>query len=335
MTPATISRATVRVPASSSNLGAGFDCVGVAIDRWLRVSAEIRDDGRADVHIRRKGTLRALDLTGPSDVRDDLIYTGFKAVLNGCSGNDGFTGSVHFDADSDIPIARGLGSSAAALLAGAALANATLGLLLSVDELAQICSSIEGHGDNVGAAALGGAVLVAPSSQGAYFAPLPVHDSLAFAFAIPEFETRTELARAALPREVPFTTAVSAAARSASLVQGLQTADGRLLAAGLDDVLHVPHRKPFVRDYDRVIQSAHSAGAFGATLSGSGSAIVAIAPRAIAATVATAMAESWCAAGVTARGFATGVCHAGLSVVSPPHNFSASHSPTPRSVVCQ
>jgi homoserine kinase len=306
--------AAVRVPATTANLGAGFDCLGMAVDKWLNVSVELRAEGQA-VTLRRGGTLRRLDRAGLSGLHEDLICQGFYAVVNRFAGSDGFGGSLHFEASSDIPIGRGLGSSAAALVAGAALANAIFGLLLSVDDLAQICARIEGHGDNVGAAAYGGAVLVSPrASGGSYYVPVPVHESLGFAFAVPEFETRTELARAALPATVPFTTAVNAAARSASLVRGLQTADRELLAAGLDDVLHVPHRKALVEHYERVAQAARSAGAFGATLSGSGSSVVAIAPRALAPQVATAMAGAWCTGGVGARGFATGVCHDGMKL---------------------
>ncbi|OYV67963.1 MAG: hypothetical protein B7Z72_08930, partial [Gemmatimonadetes bacterium 21-71-4] len=165
---------SVRVPASSSNLGAGFDCVGIAIDKWLRLSAEIGEDGRSEVRITRTGTLRALDAAGIANVRDDLLYRGFEAVLNRCSGSAGFKGSIHFDADSDIPVARGLGSSAAALLAGAAVANAAFGLGLDPNVLAQICARVERHGDNVGAAALGGAILVTPQARCLCFTQLPV-----------------------------------------------------------------------------------------------------------------------------------------------------------------
>ncbi len=336
-----IARASVRVPASTANLGAGFDCIGVAIDKWLRVSAELRNDTSDDqglVTFHRTGTLRELDRAGLSEPREDLIWKGFNEVQRG---RGGFSGSLHFEASSDIPIGKGLGSSAAALLAGAALANATLGLGLGADELAQVCARLEGHGDNVGAAAFGGAVLVAPGARGHCFSPLPVHEGLGFAFAVPEFETRTDRARAALPANVPFATAVSAAARSASLVRGLHTADAALLAAGLGDVLHVPTRKSLVPHYDLVVDAALSAGAFGATLSGSGSSILAVVPRPAGPSVAAAMAEAWRDAGVETRAFSTGVCQAGLTVVSPtnratdlPTHGSAQPIHLPRSIAC-
>jgi homoserine kinase len=334
MSKPTAKRASVRVPASTSNLGAGFDCVGMAVDRWLRVSAEVRFDGRGEVSILRTGTLRALDVSGPSDLRSDLLYVGFKEVSRTRDGRDGFDGSISFEADSDIPVARGLGSSAAALLAGAALANETLGLGLDTATLAQICARVEGHGDNVGASALGGAILVTPKWQALLFTPLAVHESLGFAFAVPDFETHTDLARATLPTQVPFRTAVTAAAKSAALVQGLSTGNRQLLTSGLADVLHVEHRKPLVPHYERVVRAACGAGAFGATLSGSGSSLVAIAPRDTAPIVAGAMAEAWRGVNIPADAFAARVCLAGLSVVSPTHRLPDSPTHLPRNIAC-
>lgn len=331
-----IRRASVRVPASTSNLGAGFDFVGMAVDRWLRVSVEIREASRDDagmVTMRRTGTLRALDEAGISDVREDLIYVGFKEVLRTSDGRDGFNGAIHFEADSDIPIGKGLGSSAAALLAGAALANETLGLGLSLEALAQGCARVEGHGDNVAPAALGGAVLVTPAWPCPGFSPLSVHESLGFAFAVPDFQTSTEVARAVLPSHVTFRTAVAAAARAAALVQGLSTGNRQLLTAGLADVLHVEHRKPLVPHFERVTAAARSAGAIGASLSGSGSSIVAVAPREIAAQVAADMAEAWRDVGVQADAFATRVCRAGLAIL-PSNGSAAQPTHLPRNIAC-
>ncbi|MGH7668059.1 MAG: homoserine kinase [Gemmatimonadaceae bacterium] len=338
--------ASVRVPATTSNLGAGFDHVGVAIDKWLRVSVELRTDTRDDrglVTIHRTGTLTELDQRdgGPLPAHMDLICLSFNDIVQRWNRGNGFNGSVHFEANSDIPIGKGLGSSAAAHLAGAALANAALGCGLTTQEIAGLGARMDGHGDNVGAAAFGGAVLMASDDEGEYFVPLPVHESLGFAFAVPDFETRTAAARAVLPPFIKFTDAVAAAARSAALIRGLQTGDARLLAAGFDDVLHVPYRKHFNRHYDCVVEAARSAGAFGATLSGSGSSIVAVASRSIAPRVAEFMAEAWGLLGVDACGFATGACLAGLNVVSstyPPTDLSPYESAQPirlpRSIAC-
>src|SRR6266536_6351220 len=267
---------TVRVAGSTSNLGAGFDCVGVAIGRWLRVTARAARDAAgkpvAPVAIERGGTLRTLEMAPEAD----LLYRGFAAACRR-AGREVPTG-VSLAADSDIPVARGLGSSAAATVAGAAAATALLGLDLDRDVLATLCTELEGHPDNVAPAVSGGATLVLRASPGLLVTPLVVHESLAFVFAVPGFTVETKRARAVLPASVTHAQAAQAAAKSAALVHGLAHADARLLAAGCDDVLHVPYRRSLVPGYDAVTAAAHAAGAFGATLSGSGPTLLAIAP---------------------------------------------------------
>jgi len=288
---------TVRVPGSTSNLGAGFDCVGMAVDRWLRVTARVLEGSAAPVIIERRGTLGSLDAPPAAD----LVYRGFAAACRR-AGRDA-PPSLALAAESDIPIARGLGSSAAATVAGAAAATELLALALDRDALAALCSEVEGHPDNVAPAVFGGATLVLPGPDGLIVTPLVVHNSLAMAFAVPEFTVETRRARAALPGTLPHPLAVQAAAKAAALVQGLAHADARLLGAALDDVLHVPFRRGLVPGYDVVTAAARAAGAFGATLSGSGPTIVAVAPRGTAEAVGHAMARAWRGAGHAADSF--------------------------------
>jgi homoserine kinase len=144
---------------------------------------------------------------------------------------------------------------------------------------------------------------VLPPSPGLLVAPLVVHESLAFVFAVPDFTVETKRARAVLPASVAHAQAAQAAAKSAALVHGLAHADARLLAAGCDDVLHVPFRRSLVPGYDAVTAAARAAGAFGATLSGSGPTVLAIAPLGRAAAVGDAMVRAWQACGVVAASF--------------------------------
>src|SRR5216117_1589949 len=289
---------TVRVAGSTSNLGAGFDCVGVAVGRWLRVTAQATRGGKPVV-IERGGTLRALD-TAPEA---DLLYRGFAAACRR-AGREVPAG-LALAADSDIPVARGLGSSAAATVAGAAAAAALLELKLDRAGLAELGSDLEGHPDNVAPAVFGGANLVLrePDGSGLSVTPLVLHESLALVFAIPDFTVETKRARAVLPETVPHARAVEAAARSAALVHGLAHAEPRLLAAGLDDVLHVPYRRSLVPGYDAVVSAARAAGAFGATLSGSGPTILAVAPAGRAAEIGAAMARAWKSVGMEVETF--------------------------------
>jgi homoserine kinase len=145
--------------------------------------------------------------------------------------------------------------------------------------------------------------------------PLDVHPSLAFVFAVPEFVLETKRARAALPNVVPHVTAVSAAAKGAALVRGLATADEAMLAAALDDVLHIPHRRRLVRGYDAVAAAAIEAGAIGATLSGAGSSMLAVTKVEKADAVGAAMAHAWQLTGVSAVAFASAQRVKGFHVV--------------------
>lgn len=299
----------VRVPASTSNLGGGFDCVGIAVDRWLRVHARIDAHSADAVRITRRGALCVL--TGPA--ADDLIYRGFT-IACGAAGREVPRGVV-FDAESEIPVGRGLGSSAAALLAGAAAASSLLSLALPDETLAKLCAEAEGHADNVGPCLLGGAVFATLAGPGGLvLAPISVHGALRLVFAIPDFGVDTHLARAALPTSVAHTEARLAIAASAALVLGLERGDRRLLALGLEGPLHVPQRRPLVRGYEEVVGAARNAGAIGATLSGSGSAIVAVADARNAEAVGAAMVDAWSVGGTGAIAFASAPCAAGLEV---------------------
>jgi len=309
MSPAPSGTARVHVPASTSNLGAGFDCIGFALDLELTAGVDVGDDagggaaGQPRVEVRREGTLTALDT--PPD--EDLLYVGFAAACR--ERGRPVPRSLVFTASSEIPVARGLGSSSAALVAGAALANAVLELGATRTDLANLCARLEGHPDNVAPAIFGGAVLGVPlpagdgAPPGYTFAPMAVHDQLAFVFVVPDFHVTTSDARAVLPATLDYRTAVAAAAKGAALVEGLANGDPALLAYALDDVLHVPFRRGLVTGYAQVATAAVESGAFGATLSGSGSSLVAVTLHERAKAVGAAMERAWLRCDVSSRAF--------------------------------
>ena len=286
-------RPLIQVPASTSNLGAGFDCIGVAVDLWLHVAASLQERS-AGWTVFRAGTLTAVNCA-PAD---DRLVAGFRAAC--AAAHSAFEGGVAFNAHSAIPVGKGLGSSAAATLAGALAANELLQLGLDDAALLDACSGVEGHADNVAPALAGGATLVARRAGGYLAMPVDVHPDIALVFAVPDFVLETRRARAVLPEFVPHRTAAGAVARAASLVRGLASGDAVLLGLGLDDVLHVPFRRRLVPGYGEVTAAARAAGAFGATLSGSGSSIVALAPAACSLAVAEAMRAAWHKLGVEA-----------------------------------
>jgi homoserine kinase len=304
---------TVRVPGTTANLGSGFDFLGMAVERWLQVWARCVEDRSAPaVALERRGTLR--ELGAPPD--QDLIYRGFTAACR-TAGRD-VPGRLAFTADSDIPVSRGLGSSSAAVVAGAVAANTLLDLELSPEALLALGTEIEGHPDNVAPAVYGGACLVLHRPAGGLLAvPIEIHAALAFVFAIPDLRVETKRARATLPASVPHATAVQAAAHGAALIHGLVTADPDSLSVGLDDLLHVPYRRSLVTGYDAVTASARAAGAYGATLSGSGPTVVAATTPARAAAVGEAMIRAWGEIKVNAETFVVTRRVGGCDAASP------------------
>jgi homoserine kinase len=301
-------RAVVRVPGSTANLGAGFDCVGAAVDRCLTASVVVQPDPELGTVIQRGGALTGLDVTPD----EDWIVVGLRAACR--AAGRAAPRALRIRASSNIPVARGLGSSAAAVVAGAVAATAICGFSLTDAQLLEACAEVEGHPDNVAAAIHGGFVLVVPDSP-ARIVPLTVARGLTLVFAVPDFEVTTREARAVLPRELSHHTASRAAALSAALVHGLATGDGDTLRVALDDVLHVPYRRSLIHGYDEVCAAAVAAGALGATLSGSGSTLVAAVPERQAPAVAEAMRAAWHQHGVEADVFVNPAQVEGRSLV--------------------
>jgi len=275
--------ARIRVPCSTSNLGAGFDCIGLALNRFLR--AEFEPGGTA-LEIVRHGTLAGI----VAPVAEDLFVRVFVAELER-AGHAGVCGRLVLD--SEIPIARGLGSSAAATVGGLLLARVVTGGAIDRSELLRQAAALEGHPDNSAPALYGGLVGVARGADGAARAmELPLSASIGFAFAAPHVEVPTPLARKALPASVPHLQATRALGRLAALVHGLATGEPELLRAGFADELHVPYRLPLIPRAQAAIDAAHAAGAWAVTISGSGSGLIAACPKGAEHEVAAAMATA-------------------------------------------
>lgn len=258
-------RFTVRTPASSANLGPGFDALGLALGLW---NEAVIDTAGAPGEITLEGAETAL-----LDGRENLTLTAMRRLADEVDqALPGFSLVVR----TDVPVARGLGSSAAALIAGLVAANRLLGNPLSVAELFSIAWQMEGHGDNVGAALYGGAVLAVPEVNDPI--QLLSHGGLdlcAIVF-IPEETGLTRAARAALPPTIPHADAAFNIAAAGSLVLGLHTGDTRLVAAGMHDRLHEPYRARLFPHLEAMSAAARNAGALGACLSGAGPSILAL-----------------------------------------------------------
>jgi homoserine kinase len=280
--------AHVRVPASTSNLGAGFDCIGLALDRYL--TAEYRPEPGATqpergttLTVERRGTVRVLN---DRPATNDIFINAFRSALKARGYHD-VSGTLIVD--SEIPVARGLGSSAAAVVGGAALGMLAAGDAIDVPQILTEAERVEGHLDNAAPALLGGLVAVA---HGRPF-KLPLSPAFSFVFAAPGVELSTARARAALPATVPHAEAARALGRVAALIRALETGDPDLLTLGLDDTLHVPYRLPLIPGGAEVVAAGKKAGAYGVTVSGAGSGLLAITPLSRADDVASAMAAAF------------------------------------------
>jgi homoserine kinase len=281
---------TVRVPASTSNLGAGFDCVGLALDLWLE--ARLAEGSGPPTY---GGTLAGLD------PKHDLIAQQLDAA--------GLPGRWHLAVHSDIPVGKGLGSSGAAIVAGLALADLAGGGTLDRQRLLARATAIEGHPDNAGPALFGGLFL---ASQ--HPGRLDVAPGLAVALAVPERGLDTHAARARLPRDVPREVAIAQASRAAALILGLTRGDAASIAYGMDDQLAVPYRKDLIPGFEQAVAAGRAAGAYGVTISGAGSALLGLCPAAAAAAVAGAMSRALTAAGNVAAPLTPALARTGLVV---------------------
>ncbi len=258
---------TVKAPASSANLGPGFDAIGIALDLWNSVTI---DTEGVDGEITSSGCEAAL-LEG----RENLTIKAMKTLARD-QGRRLPAFSLH--AETTIPIARGLGSSAAALVAGLIAADHLLELNLRIEEIFAHAWRIEGHGDNVGAALYGGAILAVPGVP--YATPLLPKRELGYTAVvfIPEVTGATWAARAALPNDVPHADAAFNVATASGLAVGLLTGDMNLIAAGMNDRLHEPYRARLFSHLDAMKTVALAHGAIGACLSGAGPTVLALVP---------------------------------------------------------
>lgn len=296
--------ATVRIACSTSNLGPGFDCLGLALSLWLEATA--RPVGPAPSPAsgptgERRPRVRRRAEAAHWPERDDLFLTAFEAGAR----EGGGAPEVELDVRSEIPVGRGFGSSGAAVAAGLLLGSALAADEVPLARLHALGVALEGHPDNVTASLYGGLTLCHPdAAQGRpLLVQSPVSPRLAFVLAWTDQTLTTAEARRVLPRTVPFADAVENARRLPLLLAGLRDADRALIGAGGQDRLHVPCRLPLIAGGEEALAAAHAAGAWLATISGAGSGLVAVAPRedceAVAAALRAALARH--AQGATAR----------------------------------
>lgn len=294
-----ISSVTVTVPATTANLGPGFDCIGVALTlynhfKFTRLSADTPLEEDRALRIAVKG----LDAKRVQTDRSNLVYQTF---VNFYQHIGHAPPPVQIDIELEIPLARGLGSSATAIAAGLVGANLLAGSPLTQKQLIQQAIAIEGHPDNIVPALLGGCRLAASVAADWEICEIPWHPQLVPVVAIPDFELSTSESRRVLPPEYSRADAIFNIGHLGLLVRAIETGRGDWLRAAMQDRIHQPYRQALIPGYEPVRAAALSAGAWEMAISGAGPTLLAIAPAASAPSVVTAMTEAWKQQGVSAE----------------------------------
>ncbi len=260
-------RARVRVPASTANLGSGFDTLGMALTLYNEV--ELTDEGEGVQLLVEGEGKSALEKAGPQN----LVVRAIRTTLGDFGANPS---GLRVRQINRIPLRRGLGSSAAACLGGISAAARLAGVELSTDEILARALPFEGHPDNIAPALIGGLTASAIIGGRVVSAKLPVPDRLKAVAVIPTLEMATKRAREVLPEQVPFQDAAFNLSRLALLLTGIATDRLDLLAPGSEDRLHQPYRAGLLPGMEAIIEEGRRAGALAVFLSGAGSSLLAL-----------------------------------------------------------
>ena len=276
----------VKAPATTANMGPGYDCLGMALDVWNTIEIEVLDSGEPVVEVTGEGAGELA--TG----RDNLVYRSMEFLFQDAEQE---MPMVRIRCDNAIPLARGMGSSAAAIAGGLVAANAICSQDYTPNDLLEMAATIEGHPDNVAAAVLGGMQLVISdkTEEGSrlYTVPINVPPELHAVIFVPQVRIATEDARAVLPEKVTVADAVHNMGRVGLLVASMATNHPEYLAIATQDLLHQPYRQPLFPAMKVIFKAALDAGALGVFLSGSGSTVLAL-TQGREMTVAYEMAEA-------------------------------------------
>ena len=262
---------TVEMPASSANLGAGYDCLGVALAITNRVTVEARTESPHGIELAVEGEGDG-ELTAD---RDNRFVRGLEAAIRAAWGDVPADLGWRIQMGNDIPLSRGLGSSAAATVGGVLAGNALTGGGLETKEMLRLATEIEGHPDNASAVLLGGFVASAGGPGGVDAVRFDVPAGLRAALFVPDLRLSTGEMRAVLPAAVPFGDAVANLGAVAVGVGGLASGRFDLLRRLTVDRLHEPYRAGAFPQLPDLIEAARDAGALGACLSGAGSTVIA------------------------------------------------------------
>jgi homoserine kinase len=287
-------KVTISVPATTANLGPGFDCLGAALTLYNQFTFTLLETDAVPVTIQVKGEEADRVQTNASN----LIYQSFGRFYQHLGQP---VPSISIEIQLGVPLSRGLGSSATAIVGGLVGANALADFPLPRKAVTELAIALEGHPDNVVPALLGGCQLTAISTEARWeVCEIPWASTITPVVAIPDFELSTAAARGILPETYPRADVIFNAAHLGLLLRGLETGNPAWLEAALQDRVHQPYRKTLIKGYEAVHAAALAAGAYGLVISGAGPTLLALSDSGNAASVQTAIASVWSDAGIPA-----------------------------------
>lgn len=300
-------RVRVYVPATTANLGPGFDALGLALNLWNEAEFLATEDGTISLTVQGEGE-NVLPMDDTNAIAQAALQV-YQWVGEHCSG-------LHIHCMNRIPLGSGLGSSSAALLTGLLGANALLGSPLSRNQLLKMAIEIEGHPDNVAPAMLGGLVVSIIYEDEAISMRLAAsarRTAIRITIVLPDFEFPTQKARAILPKQVDRKDAVYNISRAVLVTEALRTGDLDLLGKAMSDALHQPYRIPLIPGAQAAMEAARKSGASAVALSGAGPSLIAFS-YGHEEEIGESMKRAFEAAGLNARIFHLRVCERGARV---------------------
>ncbi|MBR6722180.1 homoserine kinase [bacterium] len=288
-------KVSVKVPATSANIGPGFDCMGLALPIYNTVTIEETVLPGTGVEINVLADSDAIDQASLDHIpldENSIVYKAVELLYNSI----GQTPSeLKITIHSSIPVTRGLGSSSSVIVGALLAANELLGRPADEAALLSIATEIEGHPDNVAPAILGGLIIAAQEDDGSVtYRKLEWPEEWALTVCIPDFELATEIARSVLPKEVPMKDAIFNAQKLAMLLHAVNTKDSELMKSALKDRLHQPYRMKLIPGLDKIMDNLkHFENVLGCVISGAGSTILVISEKNDLDKVRNIVKETW------------------------------------------
>lgn len=262
----------LKVPATSANLGPGYDTLGLALSLYNNFKIKKRDDSKIIVKIIDKKQDKLVKIAD----KDNLVIKAYQKYYSYLGQK---VEGIEIIEEMNTPLARGLGSSSAAIIGGLAAAAFSSANLITEKEFIQLAVALEKHPDNVVPALVGGLTINFYCNKSYDYYKIDVDNNLDFILAVPDFELKTEDLRNLLPSEIDYQPVISNLAKISLLTAAFIKKDYQLLKTAMADQLHQPFRKALIKDFDQILRAAYQKGAYGAALSGAGPTMIAVSDK--------------------------------------------------------